>query len=665
MIELFLGKRRGFIASCAFLLGVISVASQVILIRELMSVFSGNELVFVVVLGVWLVGVALGSFLLRASSWIWVTGLFLASLVVLPVTILAVRSFRALLGIPMGSLTDIGRVVAVSSVLILPVAVILGGLFAVLARLSEDASGIYGKEAAGFTVGGILMALIFMVPLPADLNQRTSMIAWQGYELIAQEQSPYGHLMVIERGGQRSLIENGRHLFTAQDDLSAEEVQVPLLVHPNPKDVFLVGGGFSEAGSQMLKHPLERLDYAELDPVALRLEKAFFTSHLDMRIHLNAGDPRRILARQARRYDVIVINAGDPVSLLSARLFTREFYDEARRHLMPGGILSITMGLSEDYVNPQGKAYASSVYATLLSVFKDVQVVSGERMVWLASDKRYHLSSELLTARLHERGIVTKFIQGHYLKDRMAPWRIAEVYAWLDPSAAISTDDKPVAAVRALAFLTTRTGSAFSTCVEVFERYGFWLWTVIPAMALAGFFGRGMVGAPLWGMGVVGFTQMAFQVAVILSVQAVFGHAYAMVGVLTAGFMFGVFMGTHLFKHVLKDSLVPAGLLAQTLLAGTFMACWTWWPQGFYFFPVVAGVFGGGLFRAYTAIAGEGRAGVVYAADLIGAAAGAFLVGLFLVPLWGITATMLFVAAFNAAMYLGARSYPGKVSALL
>ncbi|MFH0753787.1 MAG: hypothetical protein V2A70_04415, partial [Candidatus Omnitrophota bacterium] len=357
-------KRRGFLASCAFLLGFLSVLAQVVIIRELMVALGGNELVFAIVLGTWLVGAGLGSLLFRRVSWPWVGGFLAASVLLLPVVIVGARLLNHALGIPLGSMADFGRVALGSAALVLPLAIVSGGLFSALVRLGEDAVLVYAFEAAGFAMGGLVMAFVFWVPLTAGLDQWSRAVSWSGYAVLKSEQTHYGCLMVVERSGQRSLFENGRHLFTGKDALSSEEIHPALLWHPAPKSVFLVGGGFSEAGREALKYPLQRLDYVQLDPAALRLEREYFAAVKDERLHLRAGDPRRVLKDSSGRYDVVIINAGDPVSLLSARLFSREFFEEVRLHLMPGGIVALTQGLSEDYVSPQGRAYASSIYAT-------------------------------------------------------------------------------------------------------------------------------------------------------------------------------------------------------------------------------------------------------------------------------------------------------------
>jgi hypothetical protein len=87
------------------------------------------------------------------------------------------------------------------------------------------------------------------------------------------------------------------------------------------------------------------------------------------------------------------------------------------------------------------------------------------------------------------------------------------------------------------------------------------------------------------------------------------------------------------------------------------------YPLGVFVFPLLAGAAGGVQFALYTALAGKEYGGRVYAADVIGAGCGALCAGLFLVPLWGMSITMLFVAALNLAMGLLIRYQPRSVSA--
>ena len=650
-------ERRGLIASCAFLLGFISAAAQVILIRELMTVFSGHELVFVAVLGVWLVGIAIGSAWTRVKDLRWAFGLLAVPVVLVPLIIIGVRLLKPVLGIPIGGVADMGLVLAATAVLLLPLTAVLGAVFAVLSR-QAGGKNVYALEALGFVAGGILITWVFFVPLPSLLDRWSQQAAWPGYRLITSEQTRYGSIVVVERGGQKSFFENGRHLFTAGDMLSAEEVHAGLLVHPAPRRVFLIGGGISQAGVEALKQPLERLDYAQLDPAVVRIERREVPVKEDPRLYVMTGDPRALLEASRQPYDVIVVNEGDPVSLLAGRFFTQEFFALARAHLAVNGILAVTISSSENYVNAQGKSYARSVKSTLSSVFGHVQVIPGERMTFIASDAPYVLTADLLTERLKARGIITQFMRDYYLNDRMSSLRMAEAEAWLHAQGEVSTDACPLTSLRALVFATTRTGTGFAKFVASLERFQGVLWFMVPALFIFGF-GAAKKFIPLAGAASAGFTQMAFQVATILLVQSVFGYAYAVVGILTAGFMLGAFAGVHFSRYFRSNEAA----WIQAVLAGAFVAVLMYGPAGAFIFPLLAGMAGGIQFTLYTAMVRKEHGGRVYAADVIGAGCGALCTGLFLVPLWGMVTTMLFVAAINLAMGLLLTLQPKSVSA--
>jgi spermidine synthase len=652
-----LKERRGFIASCAFLLGFISAAAQVILMRELMSIFSGHELVFAVVLGVWLLGIALGSAWAGPKDLRWTFGFLVFSVSLIPLIIVGIRFLKPVLGIPLGGVSDIGIVVAGAAFLLLPLTVVLGAVFAGLSG-QEGGKNIYAFEALGFVGGGILITFIFFIPLTPALNQWSQQAAWPGYRLVASEQTPYGSIVVLDRGGQKSFFENGRHLFTQGDVLSAEEVHVGLLVHPAPRAVFLMGGGLSQAAAEVLKHPLQRLDYVQLDPDILRVERREVPVQEDPRLHETAGDPRAVLERSTRFYDVIVMNEGDPLSLLSGRFFTREFFAQARAHLGPGGILAVTISSSENYVNVQGKAYARSVKETLSSVFEHVGVIPGERMTFIASSFPYAFTPGLLTQRLEERDIKTQFMRDYYLNDRMSVSRMADAGAWLGMKGELSTDVRPRISLRALVFATTRAGMGFSKFMEALERVQGSFWLLVPAVFILGFVARKKF-LSVTGAAAAGFSQMVFQVTTILLVQSVFGYAYALVGMLTAGFMLGAFLGVHYARYVR-----PADAAwIQAVLAVLFIAVLMFFPAGAFIFPILAGMAGGIQFAVYTTIAGKECGGRIYAADVLGAGCGALCAGVFLVPLWGMAMTMVFIAALNLVMGILLRSQPGSVSA--
>ena len=645
-------------AVLAFFLGLVSACAQVILIRELMTAFSGHEIVFAIVLALWLAGVGAGSFWARGSSVAVGAGLLALAAFMVPLTVIGARLFKPCLGIPLGSMAEIPRVALAAGVILIPLTVLLGAVFGILARGAWGAGRVYALEALGFMAGGLWMTFSFITPLPPGLDAAVRQAAWPGYTMAAVQRTRYGDLVLAERGGEKSLFENGRLLLTGHDALSAEEVHLPLAAHPAPLAVFLVGGGFSQAGAEALKHPLTRLDYVELDPGVLAMEAGAFGTPSDPRLHLDAMDPRAALGRTAQMYDVMMLNAGDPVNLAAGRLFTREFFLLAREHLGPGGIFAVTISLGENYVNTEGKAYARAVMAALKAVFPYVAFVPGERLTFLASRMPVSPDAALWSQRLEGCGVALKFMHPFYLKDRLSPERVREVSLWLAEGsfARVSTDDRPSIVTRAMVFMAARSGSALTRLIGFFETWGWGLWWVVPLVWGAGCWDRMRVDRPFLGAGVAGFTQMIFQVAVIFAVQGAFGCAYGVVGVLSAGFMLGIFAGAQAASRLSWHTGVMAGAGLQVMTALALPAALRFFPAGLFVIPVLAGVALGLQFTVYAAMAGVRRAGSVYAADVAGAALGAVGAGIFLVPLWGISRLALFLIVLNLAVVIGWRN---------
>ncbi len=114
-------------------------------------------------------------------------------------------------------------------------------------------------------------------------------------------------------------------------------VHYPLLAHPNPVRVLVIGGGDGGTLREILKHPVEQVDFVELDEEVV----AFSREHLsavhqgafdDSRVRLHFQDGRTWVASHPGSYDAIIMDMTDPFGP-SRMLYTREFYRLVRTAL--------------------------------------------------------------------------------------------------------------------------------------------------------------------------------------------------------------------------------------------------------------------------------------------------------------------------------------------
>jgi len=157
---------------CLLVLGITSVCTQMIMLREAMSVLGGNELIIGMGLGVWLllsaIGSGLGAFLVRRFPGI--IGLFAGhlSLAILPIgQLIGIRSIP-LWHIP-GLMLGFNTVVMGMLLVLLPVCLIAGGMIPLAAiHLTGRRKGAraYVIDTWGDLIGGLLFSLVFVFWVP-------------------------------------------------------------------------------------------------------------------------------------------------------------------------------------------------------------------------------------------------------------------------------------------------------------------------------------------------------------------------------------------------------------------------------------------------------------------------------------------------------------------
>ncbi|HME44019.1 MAG TPA: hypothetical protein VKF36_13090 [Syntrophorhabdales bacterium] len=162
-------------------LGLGGIVAQTLLLREMLILFSGNELSLCLVISAWVVSEALGAFIagvwaerriVDAKLYTWATLLFSAAF---PVTIYATRVFKPLVGIPAEIAVGITTVLYASFSLLLPTGFLHGFLFSLACALyarkepkaHSPAGKVYFYETLGTIAGGIVVSYLCIPHLHA------------------------------------------------------------------------------------------------------------------------------------------------------------------------------------------------------------------------------------------------------------------------------------------------------------------------------------------------------------------------------------------------------------------------------------------------------------------------------------------------------------------
>ncbi len=119
---------------------------------------------------------------------------------------------------------------------------------------------------------------------------------------------------------------------------------VPMFVHPNPRNVLIIGGGDGGTAREVVRHPgVERVEMVEIDGAVVEVCKKFLPEISTVLINgndkfrLKIGDGIDHMAQATDMYDVIIVDCSDPIGP-GEGLFTGKFYADCFKALKADGL---------------------------------------------------------------------------------------------------------------------------------------------------------------------------------------------------------------------------------------------------------------------------------------------------------------------------------------
>ena len=544
----------------------------------------------------------------------WLMMLFSVSF---PGSIYLTRIAKILMGVSPDMGVGIVETLYYSLVILFPTGFFHGILFTVACgmynRITEGSSSSIGKvyfyEMLGTIVGGILVSYIFIpifhsfeiaigiaslnaliclaMLLFSDIARKTLAIItgfavlvlsivllagsgadrihfdsiarqWQGKKVISYENTLYQNIVVARNQDQLTFYTDGIPIMTTPvpDVTFVEEFShIPLLSHPNPESILVLGGGSGGVIHEILKHPnVKIVDYVEIDPQFLITVKKFSTplSHQDLtdnRVIQHYIDGRIFVKKTTRKYDAILLGIAPPLTLQTNRFFTQEFYKNIRSILKDQGILSFYLTGSPSYYSHELRYMNASIYRTIKSVFSHVFVVPGDVNLYIASLSNHHadISSLLLSKRIVERGIKTNLINQVHLDYRFQEDRRQWYTSLVDiPTAPFNRDFEPKGLYYNILFnnllFTPYLKSLFNTIVKLNIYTVAAIFGAIFLIFLSLQKKYHTISLP-FAITTTGFTSMVLQLILLFGFQIIYGYVFYEIGILITAFMAGLAIG--------------------------------------------------------------------------------------------------------------------------
>ena len=142
------------------------------------------------------------------------------------------------------------------------------------------------------------------------------------------------------------------------------------LIPENTKSVLVIGCGAGvTAGAVSIDPNVDRVVIAEIEPLVPQVVSRHFGEHNfhvvdNPKVDVQVDDARHWLLTTDEKFDAITSDPFDPWVKGAATLYTKEFFEEIRSHLNPGGVVTVFVQLYES-----GMAAVKSEIATFLEVF--------------------------------------------------------------------------------------------------------------------------------------------------------------------------------------------------------------------------------------------------------------------------------------------------------
>ncbi|MBI4786378.1 MAG: fused MFS/spermidine synthase [Chloroflexi bacterium] len=452
-----------------FLSGFAALGYEVVWTRVL-SLFMGRTVfAYTTILCSALLGIAVGSWLLRyASPWIRrpVRVLALLELAVAALSLLSIGVISQ--AVP--NQTDWGLPVSLGVILVIPNA-LLGATLPLAIRvyqaefkhIAQSVGDLYSANVLGgvlgsFATGFVLLTLLgsqYTVVFLAVLNGFVALLfyryaesgsrtwAWVGVgasalavvffllqpqflfdgirrgifgeeEILFHQEDVEGIVTVTQQGIHRTIYLNGSQESNDRPgllDVHRGLAHLPLLLHPNPERILVVGLGSGTTAGAATQQPVKEIRVVELVPGMYQGAAYFAESNYDIlndpRVNLRVDDGRNHLLLTRDKFDVIEADLILPWHVGANNLYAAEYYRLVAARLKPNGIVAqwLDTGLpAEEY---------KLLLRTFISVFPNTTLWrSGNYAVAMPSGIR--IDQDLLRARFADRKLAKALLESGF-----------------------------------------------------------------------------------------------------------------------------------------------------------------------------------------------------------------------------------------------------------
>jgi spermidine synthase len=661
----FLLRKGGFLLRVGghvgppLLVGFVGIVFQTFMVRELLGMFQGNELMLSIIMFLWLLLTGAGALTgnstrqgistlpgenLRKSYFLVLT------LLILPVFLIPLLYYGKFLffapGIEAGPLAFAGFLLLILT----PFCFVNGFAFTFITRLLQSSgltiSKAYAWESIGGSAGGLMCTIAIIAGIFSPPASRwIEKLYHPNDEIVGTCSGPSGRLTITKNGDQLNIFENGILVQSSENTLVTEEMaHFSMIQHPDPRNILVIGGLLSGISQELMKYPCNHIDFTEPDAQIFRMAK-------QLNLAVEPILPMRYIKKNLsewinhpdQAYDVILIMLPGPQNLSLNRFYTDGFFKRLTKILIPGGIVSVMLPGTSNYLSAEAISAIGPVVNAMKKSFSQTSLFPGENNYLIAGNTNLQLE---ILSELKSREIPTVYISDGYFDENLFKTRMTALNQAMLSEKSVNSDLKPTAYFGQIAWWLRHFSASFM-----------WLIAAIVSILI---FTSLTSGHPAFSaMFIIGACASGIEIILLFLMQISTGSLYLFTGLLLAVFMAGLASGslktsdTRSRKFASGSTFTLLAFIAVTSLLAA-MAIWMTNSGGGITAKtaiIIAFTFGiawlsGHLFAYLSKLLPDPKAGgILYIYDMLGAALGALIYPMVVIPMIGLLPAIGIISA--------------------
>jgi spermidine synthase len=705
-----------------FVLGMTAMATQIILIRESLAIFHGNELIIGLFLGIWMILTAAGailsvqsskfkvqSFKFKVQSYKFTLVNLLLLLTMLPLSTLFTIICLRFSIIPAGIMPGLGQTTLVLFLALLPFCMISGMLFPVLVKTLSNLKGKnllhegYALDSAGSIFGGLLFSMLFIFVLPpyeslllltlmclviimitAWLNKmkyyslislligislvmldRTLVPArfldkkqFQNQEVLEIKSSPHGLIAMTRIGEQLFIYENGIPVSLGEEVISREEPVHYAMLLHPSPEKVLIISGAANGSIE------EAMKYSPsvidyVDRNPWLLRMIGKSRTLPQDGHVSYFyEDARIFLNKTGKKYDVVILNISDPESAEMNRYYTVEFYKLLKDKLNNGGI---ISVSTQAAGNYMNETSRMVHSVIFNTLKSV--FSQVRII--PGGKDYFLASEStieqpIFTNYESRGINNDYVNPYYINETLLRMRSDMIMKDIQPGTQINSDLKPY---------------VFSLFLKQWmARFKINSWLIPLILILLLILSLFFLGPLNLGLFAGGFTASGLEFILLIWFQVIFGYVYQMTGVIFALFMAGMAIGSFFRKNIYRNNTfrgfltVQGAIAAFSAIVAAFMFLTSSFDTSFVMISLllllvfITGLLTGIQFSLSAHLRKSDiliSSGESFSADLLGSAIGVIMISVFVIPLIGLPMTALSLAGLNVVV-LGVIALKGR-----